>query len=249
MKKSQLVGFLMALVGSFSWGLAVGIHQVFPFEQLRAVKRLIIQSELDDLTRSPRATQFKLFRPPSDVVMIGDSITESGLWNEILPGIRVANRGLDGDTTAGVLARMNDILATQARSAFVLLGINDLGRGDGVPQVLERYERIILALQAAGMEVFVQSTLRCSVRQCARYANRIPELNRGLEALAARRGARFIDLNALLAEPDGGLLEVHSHDGVHLLASGFNVWAEAIYPYLSSQTMVLEPEGLIHKKR
>jgi lysophospholipase L1-like esterase len=131
----------------------------------------------------------------------------------------------------------------------VLLGINDLGRGDGVPQVLERYERIILALQTAGMEVFVQSTLRCSARQCARYANRIPELNRGLEALAARRGARFIDLNTLLAAPDGGLLDTHSHDGVHLLASGFNAWAKALHPFLSAQTPEMECKALTRKEK
>ena len=46
-------------------------------------------------------------REKFDVVMLGDSITNLVNWNEILDNKRVANLGIGGDSTAGVLNRLS----------------------------------------------------------------------------------------------------------------------------------------------
>ena len=44
------------------------------------------------------------------IVMLGDSITEGGEdWNKYFKSNNIVNRGISGDTTLGVLARLNEI--------------------------------------------------------------------------------------------------------------------------------------------
>jgi hypothetical protein len=63
------------------------------------------------------------------VVFLGDSITQG--WNSIariFPDIKVVNRGIGGDTTRGVLYRLNaDVLALKPAAVVLLIGINDIG--------------------------------------------------------------------------------------------------------------------------
>jgi len=63
------------------------------------------------------------------VVFLGDSITQG--WGDDLgnsfPGLKVANRGISGDTTRGMLIRLNDdVLALRPTGVVMLMGTNDL---------------------------------------------------------------------------------------------------------------------------
>ena len=56
-----------------------------------------------------RREMFRLDRnQAARVLMLGDSLTAQGEWNAMLGEPLVANRGIDGDTAAGVLARIGD---------------------------------------------------------------------------------------------------------------------------------------------
>ncbi|MGL4621995.1 MAG: GDSL-type esterase/lipase family protein, partial [Chroococcidiopsis sp.] len=58
-----------------------------------------------------RVSQFQL--APicnSDIVFLGDSITDECEWSELLENPHVKNRGISGDTTMGVLNRLEDIV-------------------------------------------------------------------------------------------------------------------------------------------
>jgi beta-glucosidase len=68
----------------------------------------------------------------NSVVFLGDSITQG--WGDTMGGsfgeIKVANRGISGDTTRGVLIRMDeDVLALHPRAVVLLIGTNDLEEG------------------------------------------------------------------------------------------------------------------------
>ena len=81
------------------------------------------------------------------VVLLGDSITQG--WNDRLPaafpGMKVANRGISGDTTRGVLIRLkDDVLALNPTAVVLLIGTNDLEEG-ARPDVVESNTRLILA--------------------------------------------------------------------------------------------------------
>jgi hypothetical protein len=52
---------------------------------------------------------------PGQVVFLGDSLTDGARWDELFPGIPVRNRGVPADTTADVLARLDQVTAGSRR--------------------------------------------------------------------------------------------------------------------------------------
>ena len=178
---------------------------------------------------------FETFGARTSVVMVGDSLTDGAEWGEMFPGIAVANRGVDGDTTAGVLRRLEGIVSVHARKAFVMIGINDFKEDRSVEAVFRDYRGIVSRLSESGTKVFIQSTLLCNEAKagwisCAAIQGRIRELNRRLAGLASADVA-FIDINAGLAGP-GGLKAELSYDGVHLNGEGYRIWKTEISKFV-----------------
>ncbi len=63
------------------------------------------------------------------LVFLGDSITQG--WGDDMgqsfPGVKVANRGISGDTTRGMLIRLEqDVLSLDPSGVVLLMGTNDL---------------------------------------------------------------------------------------------------------------------------
>lgn len=166
-----------------------------------------------------------------DAVFIGDSITDGAEWHELFPEQKIANRGIHGDTTDGVLDRMDSIYSTGAPKAFIMIGVNDFDSGASVEQVFANYQTIVAKLTAHGMHVYIQSTLLTSDRKAALNKN-IAALNERLRALAAQTTAvTYVDLNAGLA-PQGLLDGRYSRDHLHLNGDGYAVWKTLIAAYL-----------------
>ena len=93
---------LLAVVFLFSYGFAVGYYKIFPYKYIYKVRLLILPIKDNSKKIKPRSDFFKYFSPNVDVVMIGDSITQLGIWNEIFPNVKIANRGVGGDATENV---------------------------------------------------------------------------------------------------------------------------------------------------
>src|ERR1051326_7402706 len=81
------------------------------------------------------------------LVFLGDSITQG--WGDDLggafPGVKVANRGISGDTTRGVLIRLkDDVLSLKPAGVVLLIGTNDLAdKAD--PETIAGNLKLILA--------------------------------------------------------------------------------------------------------
>lgn len=163
--------------------------------------------------KSPRLTQFETLNDGVyDVVMLGDSLTDNGLWSERLPGIRVANRGVGRDTVRSVLDRVHQI--PQTGVVFVLVGTNDLRRERDPRRIAEDYRQLLARLR--GRRVVVQSVI-------SPQGDDTDTLNNLLEALAYEEGASYLDLRDTLAEFDS-----YTYDGVHLNGRGYEKWAQEI---------------------
>ena len=81
------------------------------------------------------------------LVFLGDSITQG--WGKNLGGafgnVKVANRGISGDTTRGMLVRLDDdVLALDPSGVVMLMGTNDLDQG-GSPATAAGNVKLILA--------------------------------------------------------------------------------------------------------
>lgn len=190
--------------------------------------------------RSPywreRTSFFRTFGRQADVVMIGDSLTDGAEWAEIFPGRSIVNRGIDGDTTHGVLSRLDDILAEHPRRVFVMIGINDFADGHRTVEAVFRDYRLLVArLQGAGVRVVVQATLPCNAdkgawKSCRALNPLVAQLNARLATLASGT-VSFVTLARLVA-PDGGLRSELTFDGVHLNGQGYLLWRDAIAPFM-----------------
>ncbi|MDB5945481.1 MAG: hypothetical protein JWQ33_507 [Ramlibacter sp.] len=179
-----------------------------------------------------RTSFFRTFAHRAEVVMIGDSLTDGAEWAEMFPDQDIANRGIDSDTTDGVLARIGDVVAARPRQAFVMIGINDFAdpRRD-VDAVFANYRAIVSRLGRGGVKVVVQSTLPCNEakaawKSCASINGKIRQLNARLATLASA-GVTFVDLWPLLAA-DGNLKSGLTYDGVHLNGEGYRLWKRGI---------------------
>ncbi|MES1167798.1 MAG: GDSL-type esterase/lipase family protein, partial [Oleiharenicola lentus] len=95
--------------------------------------------------RSRWATQVQ--QDQHAVVFLGDSITQG--WHDdldgLFPELKVANRGISGDTTRGVLIRLQeDVIALHPRAVVLLIGTNDLDEKGGNPWVVASNVRLII---------------------------------------------------------------------------------------------------------
>ena len=80
------------------------------------------------------------------LVFLGDSITQS--WGDDLKGAfgktKVANRGISGDNTRGMLYRMpEDVLALNSTVVLLLMGTNDLEEGASPEEIVGNLKLII----------------------------------------------------------------------------------------------------------
>lgn len=183
-----------------------------------------------------RTSFFHAFGRQADVVMIGDSLTDGAEWREMFPDQLIVNRGIDSDTTDGVLARMDDVLRLKPKLVFVMIGINDFADASrSVDAVFVTYRSIVSRLERGGTRVVVQSTLPCNEakgvwKSCAAINDKIRQLNARLATLASRR-VSYVDLLPVLAA-GSGLRDEFTYDGVHLNGEGYRLWKNAIARFM-----------------
>ena len=179
---------------------------------------------------SHKVSQFELLsNSENKIMMLGDSITDRGLWRELTNRNDVINRGISGDTTSGVLERIGNY-NINLKQAFIMIGINDLLRGQNVEYVFSNYKRIISRLEDIGIKPIIQSTLY--IRNNTEIINqRVKKLNYLLIDYAKKNKIQFIDLNVIFA-PNERLLEKYSLDGIHLNGKAYIEWSKILQKYI-----------------
>jgi lysophospholipase L1-like esterase len=197
-----------------------------------------------DLWRERRSGWAKRVKADQgSIVFLGDSITQG--WNNLLnpffPGSRLANRGISGDTTRGVLLRLQeDVLALNPRGVVLLIGTNDLEE-QASPEVVAGNLRLILAALRAhnpSLPVVLCSVFPSSATK-KRPADQIRTLNRlYFAALKDEPQVTFLDTHALFANAQGDARLEEFPDLLHPNALGYAKWAAALRP-------VLEQTGLV----
>lgn len=230
--------FVIVCVSVFAYvfgGLTVQ-KQLFPFEQVLALKHVILgKNGLQPNSNWPeRRDQFKLFVRQADVVMIGDSITHAGHWDDIFQSIKIANRGIGSDRTDDVLRRIGQITNVNPKKAFIMIGINDFNWERSVDDVFFDYIKIVNGLTEKGIKVYIQATLECSKWVCGNKLLSVRELNAKLKDYCIQDGLQYIDINKGLVSVEEGLLDSYTYDGIHLLGAGYEIWSKSIAPYVLS---------------
>jgi lysophospholipase L1-like esterase len=234
------ISILLTAVIAFAGGMITCKYELFPYDQIKWLKNHLVGSRPNGNHAGAnrhstyyypnKKSFFEVNGVAADIVMIGDSITDEAEWHELFPKQLIVNRGIRGDTTKGVLNRMDSILSTRAKKAFIMLGHNDLRQNETVENVYLNYEKIVARLKSNGIMPYIQSTLLAGQQHRA-LNKKIRALNSQLEALCRKEGLVYIDLNRKLAK-DRGLNPSLSQDDVHLNGKGYSIWKNQIKKYV-----------------
>ena len=171
--------------------------------------------------------------PPQRVLFLGDSLTEGGLWPDLLPELPTTNRGIGGEATYDLLERV-DAAVNDPLAVSLLIGTNDRhGPRElrDVAQVATRTEEIVRRIRdrAPDALLLVNSVLP----RTELFRDRIRELNALNQETAARHGATYVDLWPTFADDSGVIRPDYTRDGLHLTPAGYLAWAAALRPYLA----------------
>ncbi|MBK8557421.1 MAG: GDSL family lipase [Lewinellaceae bacterium] len=176
-----------------------------------------------------------------DIVFLGNSITEGGHdWAAKFGVLIVKNRGISGDVTDGVLARLDEITFYKPRALFLLIGINDLFNLHDRHQIpsaayvgnnILKIARIIHR-KSPETKIYVQTILPTDKDY---LRDNINAVNAKLQQQAHKGYYQLIDLHAAFTNQEGLMNPDFSIDGTHLNAKGYGIWVEMVRPLVTAK--------------
>ena len=173
------------------------------------------------------------------LVFLGDSITQG--WGDQFrghfKGVKVANRGISGDTTRGVLIRLQeDVLVLNPSGVVLLIGTNDLEENAEPEVIANNLKLVISALKKhnSAMPIILCNTFPSSATK-KRPADKIKKVNQ-LYFSAVKGDAQItvLDTWLLFADAKGDAKKAEFPDLLHPNQVGYDKWAAALQPLLAT---------------
>ena len=177
------------------------------------------------------------------LVFLGDSITQG--WGDNMgnsfPGVKVANRGISGDTTRGVLIRMKgDVLDLNPKGVVILIGTNDLEE-KASPEVIAGNLKLIIAKlkkHNSKMPIILCHTFPSSASK-RRPADQIKKINQlYFAAVKGDPQVTVLDTWLLFADAKGDAKKLEFPDLLHPNKLGYAKWAAALRPLLATNGFI-----------
>lgn len=184
--------------------------------------------------------QFRSYsNSPDDIIFLGNSLTAYTNWNELLGLENIRNRGISGDTTFGILERLDEITQGKPARVFILVGVNDISRNVPSHLILKNYNKILQRIKShtPHTKIYIQTLLPVN-NTFTRYPNHynkneeIAAVNRGLKELAEKEKVELIDLHPHFLDYENRLCKKYTEEGLHLNSSGYLLWAKILTPFL-----------------
>jgi lysophospholipase L1-like esterase len=182
-----------------------------------------------------------------DVLLMGDSITDwwrnAGMGapvNGVIPyggkavfekhfgSMKVANFGIAGDTTQGVLWRLQhgEGEGYQPKAIMLMIGTNNTGQNSppeiamGVANVVFELRKDFPDAKILLLGIFPRSFGGPSVTA------KINEINKIIPALNDNRHVFYMDIGSKFLAADGSIPKDIMSDGLHPTSKGYEIWAE-----------------------
>jgi lysophospholipase L1-like esterase len=149
--------------------------------------------------------------------------------------MKVANRGISGDTTRGLRTRLQgDVLDLKPKAVSILIGTNDLDQGAEPEVVARNLQAIVAALHTANpaMPVVINKVMPRGPKP-----GLFPEKIRALNALYEEafkndKLVTFCDTWTLFDDGKGSCRVEEFPDMLHLNADAYRKWTGALRPIL-----------------
>ncbi len=173
------------------------------------------------------------------VVFLGDSITQG--WGDRFQGdfgdLSVANRGISGDTTRGMLIRLDqDVLSLDPSGVVMLMGTNDLEEQAEPPTIASNIRLMVDRIKSHDPEVpIVICNVFPSSAEKKRPADKIQEINQLIaESFKGDAQVTLLDTWTLFANQDGDAKPEEFPDLLHPNRAGYQKWKAALWPVLAT---------------
>ncbi|MBF0195257.1 MAG: hypothetical protein HQL71_11915 [Magnetococcales bacterium] len=248
--------FVIAAV-MFTYGFSSGYFKIFPFQIIDNIHTAIIQTinptnkvKSDKRQKKPKnngtkqlstpyyltkLSTFKESKISPDYIIVGDSLIDGAPWHELLNGVSIINRGIAGDTTLGVLNRIQNSLALKPKKLFLMIGINDLKWGFIIKQSIDNYKKILVKIKNNNVQTTVFSVIYPGKLHQEKYfkkfggdlQKRVQLFNKELKQECNKQGIKYLDINGSFVE-NGFLKKGFSYDGLHLNGLAYVKFAELL---------------------
>lgn len=114
---------------------------------------------------------------------------------------------------------------------YLMLGLNEMGTGT-TETFLAKYGEVLAYLQELQPDaiIYVQAIMKLSTERSGKgdqfHNPGIEERNQGLSQFADGEKVFFLDVNPLICDETGGMIEEYTSDGIHLKAKYIEIWKE-----------------------
>jgi len=156
----------------------------------------------------------------TDVVFLGDSLTDYCNLDNYYSGYSKVNRGIGGDTTTGVIERLKlSVYDFNPKVVVLLIG------GNNIYTMKDDYEDIIEnILSNCPKTKMVLVSLAPATREFSYINQYEDDRNKFISRLAKHYGFEYVDINTPLKDTvTGKLRDEYTCDGIHFSHEGYLV--------------------------
>lgn len=218
---------------------------------LACITIIILSIVIGNIAKDETQTKIELYNvisktaPKQSTVFLGDSITEFFRISEIFSSISLHNRGIAGDTTTGVMKRLEkNVLEMNPQKVFLMIGTNDLGKKKKPNEIIQNIIQIIETIKAYNAETQIILWSICPVNKKVtlplsrfmvgkRNNEQIDYINQQIEAYAKEHQYIYVDTNTPLKDEKGNLKKEFTYEGLHLTYPAYLEIAKLLEPYIA----------------
>ena len=171
----------------------------------------------------------------SDIIFLGNSITDGAEWSEIFQNPHCKNRGISADIILGVLNRLETVTKGKPAMVFLMIGTNDMNLGASNDSIARGVRAIVQRIKSESPKthIVVQSILPVNDHygyfsgHTKRWQD-VAVINGLLRNMAIEEEVDYLDLYHPFANAEGKLDIAYSNDGLHLNGKGYELWKNII---------------------
>lgn len=214
------------------------LYKYHVIDNLFVKLQLVEENEISDKTGdywaiTGWANTLQKLNYKADIVFFGSSNIMYSDFRTYFPDKQIVNLGYPGDTTMGMMRRMNMLRAVNPNKIFVYGGFNGLAN-QSLEEFSQHYKVLVDSVQhtCPKADIILLSILPINHVQFDRLSNeKIRRANECIYRISKEKRLSFVDLFSLYCFK-GELPDELTWDGLHLNSEAYDRWADAIRKYV-----------------
>lgn len=172
--------------------------------------------------------------PDDAILLVGSSSVRFWATADAFPDKPIINRGFGGSELSDVIYHFDTvILPYSPRQIFLYAGDNDIGNGKTADRVFADYKQLVEMVRSSFPDtevVFI--SIKPSMARWEQWPEMV-EANRLVREYSGQHpDLGYADLATPLLDDNGQPKDVYEDDGLHLNGKGYELWQEALAPYV-----------------